>query len=59
MGSLSVWLPGPMFLGGGEVCLQGVCLQVGVADPPLRIRKVVDTHPTGMLPFLLYYRSFN
>ena len=34
-------------LQGGEVCIQGVCLQ-GVGQTP-RTRKAGGTHPTGML----------
>ena len=42
--SLSVWLPGPMFLPGG-LCEVGVLCERGRRPPAT---EVGDTHPTGM-----------
>ena len=44
MMSLSVWLPGPMFLPGG-LCEVGVLCERGRRPPAT---EVGDTHPTGM-----------
>ena len=60
MMSLTVWLPGPMFLlgglypwshvPGGGLCPGGVSVQI---QPPW-IRKAGGTHPTGMLSSHLF-----
>ena len=69
MMSLPVWLPAPLFLLGGGIFVPGPMFLPGRSlsrrvldpggrslkeDPPPRIRKAGDTHPTGMLSFFLF-----
>ena len=52
MMSLSVWLPGPMFLLGG-LCPGGLC-----RETPPRFRKAGSIHPTGMFSCFVFGDNF-
>ena len=73
MMSLSVWLPGPMFLLGGCGCLilcsfrgwGGFCPLYNVTsggglcrETSPRVRKAGGTHPPGMLSCYIYFLRF-